>query len=341
MRLPLPLLIVVAAAAAAPAARQDTPIDRVLRDTLGFSSGDLRAIAGGRAVARTLSTAVTEEIAAVGAVRVDAPMADIIEWSHRLEGFRNGSGVRQIDAFREPPVPGDLAALTMPAEDIEELTGCVVGDCALKLRAGDIVRFRDVPWDSARATAEATRIMRDVLFDLLVAYRRDGLSAIGSLADKPQALDVAAAFAAVAHNDPLLQTYAPDVLRYVTSYPDRRVTGVEDIFYWSKINFGLKDTLRVDHLSSHPVEDGPLGLRHVFATTQVHATHYFRTALDVRFVFEVPGQPGFTIINTSRSRSDGLTGVFGWIVRAKVRGGARSGLEGYLAKMKTTLEDVE
>lgn len=342
MRRPLWLaLIVMATTAAVPAAQQAPLLDHVLTTMFGFSSGELRAVAQGRAVAHSLSTSMTDEIAAAGAVRIDVPLSALIEWSHQVEGFRRGSGVRQVQLFSEPPIPEDLAAMTMPAEDISDLAECVVGACALKLRAEDIERFRrDVRWGGPNETDEATRVMRGVLLDTVLAYRRDGLPGIGQPADKAASLDIPAEFAAIAHNDPMLGKFAPDVLRYVTSYPASRQSGVRDVFYWSKINFGLKDTLRVDHLSSHPVEDGVLGLRHVFATTQIHASHYFRTTLDVRFVFQTPGQSGFTIVNVSRSRSDGLTGVFGWIVRAKVRRGARSGLEGYLARMKATLESV-
>ncbi|MGE0042732.1 MAG: hypothetical protein AB7H88_02865 [Vicinamibacterales bacterium] len=325
-------------AVALPAA-QAPPVDRLLTDVLGFSRGDLRDLYAGKAIARILDTDRAEEVASAGAVLIDAPVATLVSWSHGVEGFKRGSGVKQIGIFHEPFDRADLGGLVLPPEDLGALAACQVGDCALKLTAGAIERFRtEVRWGTGAASVDATRIMRDVLFQMLVDYRRDGLGALGPFVDKPEPLDVQDAFYRIAAHDPLLADYAPGVFAYVTSFPRRLITSVDDIFYWSTIDFGLKPTMRLDHLSMHPIGNGRDGLGYVFASTQIYAAHYFRTALDLRFVFPRPDGRGFVLINTARSDSDGLTGMFGWLVRAKVRRGTRSGLLSYLETMKTTLE---
>ena len=48
--------------------------------------------------------------------------------------------------------------------------------------------------------------------------------------------------------------------------------------------------------------------------------------------------PGFYLVSVNRSRSDGLTGFFGGIVRNRAQAGAKEGLAGALANAKRKLE---
>jgi hypothetical protein len=48
--------------------------------------------------------------------------------------------------------------------------------------------------------------------------------------------------------------------------------------------------------------------------------------------------PGFWFVTESRSRSDGLSGFTGRIIRGKVRGEAEKGTEAVLALTKSSLE---
>ncbi|MGE3273581.1 MAG: hypothetical protein AB7O67_00625 [Vicinamibacterales bacterium] len=328
----------VAVLGTVPSARQALPVSRLLQDTLGFSAGDLRDLYRGRPIARTLETARPEEVAAAGAVVVDAPLEALLDWSQCVEGFRRGSGVLQVGLVPEPFDTAAFAPLQVPADDVDDLRACEPGDCELKLTAAEIARFaREVPWGTAREAAATSAVMRGVFFDRLVAYRRGGLAALPPIVDKAVPFDSNEAFRRLAANDPLLAEQTPDVFAYVTSFPRLRVSGVTDVFYWSNVDFGMKHTLRLEHLSVHPRAGGPGRPLAVLAAVQVAASHYFRTTLDLRFVY--PGPDGrLVVVNTSRSETDGLTGMFGWLVRNRVRHGARNGMLGYLDKMRATLE---
>jgi hypothetical protein len=77
----------------------------------------------------------------------------------------------------------------------------------------------------------------------------------------------------------------------------------------------------------------------IVASKQLYSSHYFWTALEVRVLVPDPSRgTGFWFVNLNRSRSDGLTGFVGRIIRGRVREGARSGLEAGLAAVKRTLE---
>jgi len=45
-----------------------------------------------------------------------------------------------------------------------------------------------------------------------------------------------------------LPKYAPDFHRYLLAYPEAKPARTEDLFYWAKVKFGLKPTLRVVQL---------------------------------------------------------------------------------------------
>jgi hypothetical protein len=75
------------------------------------------------------------------------------------------------------------------------------------------------------------------------------------------------------------------------------------------------------------------------ASKQLYASHYFWTALELRVLVPDPARgTGFWFANVNRSRSDGLSGSVGRIIRGKVRDEAQSGMEAVLRVTKTTLE---
>ena len=73
----------------------------------------------------------------------------------------------------------------------------------------------------------------------------------------------------------------------------------------------------------------------------LYASHYFHTALELRFLVRDTANPtdvGFFLISVNRSRSDGLTGFFGSIIKSRAVKGARDGVVGALANGKKNLE---
>ena len=104
--------------------------------------------------------------------------------------------------------------------------------------------------------------------------------------------------------------------------------------YWQEARFGLKPTIRINHIV---INDRPEGI--VIASKLVYASHYFWTALDVRVLVEDPARgPGFWFINITRSRSDGLDGFVGKMIRGKVQNEAQKGIESALSATKARVE---
>ena len=75
------------------------------------------------------------------------------------------------------------------------------------------------------------------------------------------------------------------------------------------------------------------------ASKLLYASHYFWTALDVRVLVEDPARgPGFWFVNIARSRSDGLDGFTGSMIRGKVQNEAQKGIEAVLKATKARVE---
>jgi len=131
----------------------------------------------------------------------------------------------------------------------------------------------------------------------------------------------------------------PDFYRYLLDYPRVRPANVEDTFYWSKVKFGLKPTLRVVHVviwRNTAAEQ----VAYAIAEKQLYASHYFETALDLAFCVRGtdPKQSGFYLIMTLSSEQAGLTGLKGSIIRKAASGRSVSSLNQALTTIRNTLE---
>jgi hypothetical protein len=136
-----------------------------------------------------------------------------------------------------------------------------------------------------------------------------------------------------------LPVYFPELERYLLEYPQAQSGTIQSKFYWEKVNFGLKPTLRIvqaivyrDSRSANPA--------YAVAVKQLYASHYFETALDVTVCVREEENPdgGFYLITLKGSQQAGLTGFKGGIVRKVAVDKTRSSLERALGAIKQKLE---
>ncbi len=73
----------------------------------------------------------------------------------------------------------------------------------------------------------------------------------------------------------------------------------------------------------------------------LYASHYFWTALELRvLVPDAARGEGFWFVSINRSRSDGLSGFVGRLIRGKVRGEAEKGMQAVLVLTKERMENM-
>ena len=328
------------------AAQPSSTIESLLRQELGFSAADLRALDEGSAVIRSLDTPVHEELAHVGVVYIDASPERFIERFRDIERFETGPGIPQIGRFGSPPLLEDLESLSLPEEDVEALSKCRPGDCDVKLPAAAMSRFRnEVDWSSANAAHQADQISRELILDLVQAYQKDGNAALGYYDDGDDPLPVAEQFRALLDSTDPLPAPVPNLLAYLDDYPRGRPAGAEDFFYWTVVDFGLKPTIRVNHVTIYPLAAlQPSDVSYAIAIKQLYASHYFHTTLELRFLVDHSrhsDRRGSSLISITRSRNDGMTGFKGLFLRPIIRRRSRNAVRGYLEHVRRQVERPE
>ena len=113
----------------------------------------------------------------------------------------------------------------------------------------------------------------------------------------------------------------PELRTYLLSFPAADLAGADTFYYWEKVDFGMKPTIRVNHaVIYHPPGRGRE--ISVVAIKQLYASHYFHTALDVSMcVGSAQGdRPGFYLLTLKASEQADLTGMKGSIVRGFASG---------------------
>ena len=326
----------------APAAEQsNTFLDGVLRQER-FSAADLAALHNGDAVVKTLETPVRQELALFGAVYINTSTDLFVERFRDIERFESGPGIPQLGRFSTPPRLEDLSSLTLPDADVGALPECAPADCGVKLSEVAMTRFRQqVNWSAPDAALQVNGIARDMILGLVQAYQANGNAALGQYHDGSEPLTVAEQFNGLISNSHRLPVSVPGLMEYLAEYPRGRPVGAEDLFYWSVVAFGLKPTLRVNHVVIYPHSGWPSAVSHVIAIKQLYASHYFHTALELRFLVDDErdeDRSGFYLLSITRSRIDGTSGLRGALLRPVISRRSRNAVRGYLDHLKRQVE---
>jgi hypothetical protein len=319
-------------------------VDDLLRRKMRFSAADLRSLDAGAAVVKSLETPVRRELAHFGVVYIQAPTERFIERYRDIERFESGPAILQIGRFSVIPQREDLASLTLPVEDVEALQTCRPGDCDMKLSAAAMSRLRNqVNWSSPNAVRDANEVARDMILELVRMYQTNGNDALGHYDDGGESLAVAEEFRALLPNGDLLPAPVPALIAYLKEYPRGRPAGAEDFFYWSVVDFGLKPTLRANHVTIYPLSGSPSSnVTYVIAIKQLYASHYFHSTLELRFLVgdDRPGRRGFYLVSITRSRNDGMTGLTGSLLRPIINRRSRNSIRRYLEHVKRQVERI-
>jgi hypothetical protein len=269
-------------------------------------------------------------------VKIEGEPDELIESYRDIVQFEAGTGVLQIGRFSEPPRAEDLASLTLEPDDLEDIQDCRPGDCGIKLSDTAMAAFQGVDWDRRDAREEATKLARRMIVEFLESYRSGGNQALGVRHDKKAPLLVARQFEEMMV-DPDLPVLFPELLRFLLDYPAASLPRSEQFFYWSKVDFGLKPVIRLNHVAIYRPEGETV--KYVMASKMLYTTHYFNTGVELKFLARNPGDAGsYYLVVANRSRSDGLTGFTGAMLSGKIRGKARDGLESYLRSVKARME---
>ena len=224
---------------------------------------------------------------------------------------------------------------------MKALKDCKAGSCDVQLPTTAIQAFHDgVNWSRSDAAEQANALARPMVLQLLKAYQNGGNRALGEYRDKEHPARIADQFKKMIGRASALPDVLPGMRRYLLEYPNAELADADSFFYWEKVSFGLKPTIRVNHAVVYRGQTQGRDFGAV-AIKQLYASHYFVTALDMSVcVDDGAATPphGFYLLTLKGSEQDGLTGIKGSILRKIVVDKTLSSLESALAAIKSTVE---
>lgn len=329
-------------ASALPASAQSPDkLQSFFRQDIGLSDDQIASIRRGQSVAKAMPSRMADEVFLFGAVYIHASPESYVKFANDFDRLRQLPNYLALGVFSTPPQLSDLKGFAFTDEEIQALKSCKAGHCSLQMPAGDIEEFqKSIDWSAADANEKMNQRLQKIALERLSTYQREGNQALGVYNDKHDPTEVAQQFAYMLSYAKALPEQLPEFYHYLLEYPKAKPANVEDTFYWTRVKFGLKPTLRIVQVSTlrgKPAEP----VAYAIAEKQLYSSHYFETALDLSFCVRDTAdarQSGFYLIMVMGSEQTGLTGIKGSIVRKAAVGRSVSNLQKALESMRATLE---
>ena len=314
---------------------------KFFRDYIGLKEDQIAAIRNGKAVAKVIESRTPDEVFVFGSVYVQSTPEKYLKLASDIEELRKLPSYLAIRKFSDPPQLSDLEGFTLEPEDVKQLKDCEPGRCEVQLPSDAMDTFKQsVNWSAPDAANQVNRVGQKMALEALERYIQGGNAELGIYRDKHHPAVVADTFSSLLSRSKALPVYLPELDRYLLDYPGAGSENIQSQFYWEKVNFGLKPTLRIVqaivYRGPHPTDPA-----YAIAVKQLYASHYFETALDLTVCIrdqENPERPGFYLITLKGSQQAGLTGFKGGIVRKVAVDRTRSSLERALGAIKQRLE---
>jgi hypothetical protein len=321
----------------------DSPAEpaKFFHDYVGLNDDQIRDIREGKPIAKVLDSPTADQVFVFGSIYIGSTPENYLKLASDIEALRKLPSYLAIRQFSDPPQIADLTGFTLDEEDFKQLKNCKAGHCEVQLPTETMEEFQhSVDWSAPGAADQANHLAQQMALRALLDYQQGGNVALGTYRDKNHPAAVADTFASLLNRSKALPVYLPELRNYLLEYPKADSSNIESHFYWEKVNFGLKPTIRmvqaIVYKGSSPAEPA-----YAVAVKQLYASHYFQSALDLTVCVkdtQRPDRPAFYLITLKGSQQAGLTGLKGGIVRKVAVDRTRSSLEKTLVSIKQKLE---
>jgi hypothetical protein len=328
-------------AAVLPVSAQGPKLMKFFQDSVALTPDQIAAIRNGQPVAKNLPSRAPAEVFLFGAIYIHATPESYLKYAQDFDRLRELPNYLALGVFSNPPQASDLNNFSFDNDDIKALKNCQPGDCLIQMPTSSIEALQSsIDWSTPDVGDQVNRQLQKTALQRLLDYQQQGNPVLGVYNDKRDPTEVPQQFAYMLSYSKALPEHLPDFYQYLLDYPRAKPSNIEDAFYWARVKFGLKPTLRiVQMVTMHGHPSDPVA--YAIAQKQLYASHYFETALDLSFCVrgsDDSKQPGFYLIMAMGSEQAGLTGVKGAIVRKTAVGRSVSNLQNALRNIKTTLE---
>jgi hypothetical protein len=337
------LLLLASIAAGAPrgSAQPNPRLRTFFEQDIGLTQDLIVDIRNGIPVVKSLPARTPAEVFLFGAVYIHAAPESYLRLVTDFDRLRRLPNNLALGVFHQPPRLEDLDGFSLQSEDLRDLEKCRPGECMIQLPGGTMEELdRSIDWSAPDSNQRVEQFLQNKALHLLQAYQREGNHALGVYNDKRNPTFVAQQFAYLLSYSKALPAQLPQFYSYLLAYPDAKPANVDDRFYWAKVSFGLRPTLRMIHsvvMRGGPGDD----VAYAIAEKQLYSSHYFDTALSLSFCVrdrENSRHPGFYLIMAMGSEQSALDGFQGEIIRKVAVGRSASNLQAALTNIRNTLE---
>lgn len=320
-----------------PAQTTFTEFQKAFADKASFTQTDFLTLSQNQPIVKLLPARDKREVVVAGLVPTQAPAEVFLQSFRENMTRRNNPAILEIGSFSTTPTIDDLQQLTFEDRDLEDLRDCVVGDCQLKLSAPMIERLhKEVDWNAPDYRAKATQVLKLMLLDYVRDYLTRGDAALIEYHDKQSEVRLAEEqrdlMAALGH------IVLADLPQSFKGLSNPELLLVEHALVWSKIKFGFKPVIAINHISIYK-RAGNSGPQILIASKQIYANHYFDSSLALTAFLSAPGAtPAAYLFYENRSRADGLGGVFSNLKRSVIEKRALNSVKAILHQSQLSLE---
>lgn len=335
------LLIPIAAFGPRSFAQSNSHLQTFFEQNVGLTQDQIADIRSGIPVAKNLPARTQAEVFLFGAVYIHATPESYLSFVLDLDRLRKIPNYLALGAFQDKPQLSDLNGFSLDKEEVRDLQKCRPGECAVQLPGSTMEELdKSINWSAPGADQQVEQLLKDKALHLLEAYQSQGNRALGVYNDKSSPAIVDQQFAYMLSYYKALPAELPEFYSYLLAYPNAKPANVEDRFFWAKVKFGLRPTLRIIHLATmrgNPADDVACAA----AQKQLYSSHYFDTALDLSFCVrdsENPKRPGFYLIMAWATEQPALATFNGEILRRVAVPRSVSDLQAYLTYIRNTLE---
>jgi hypothetical protein len=337
------LCLMVSLGAVVPSAYAESNprLQTFFEQNVGLGQDQIDDIRRGIPVVKTFPPRTPTEVFLFGAVYIHATPESYLRYVLDFERMRRIPNYLELGVFGNPPKLSDLSGLSLDSEDIRELQKCRPGDCVIQLPGATMEELqRSIDWSVLDVDQQVDQFLQHKALNLLRTYQKDGNRALGIYEDKSGPAPLAQEFAYMLSYSRALPAELPDFYSYLLTYPDAKSPNIDDQFYWAKVKFGLRPTLRMVHLVTMRgnVEDD---VAYALAEKQLYASHYFDTALDLTFCVRdraASNHPGFYLIMAMGTEQLSLVGLKGEFIREVAVKRSAANLQAALTNIRNALE---
>jgi hypothetical protein len=308
----------------------------IFKEKVNLTDAEIQRIEQGQVVTKVLPSTATYGVLVFGAVYIHAPIETFVASFRDVKKLKENKVYLDVQEFSPGGAPAKLSdfdRLSLEKKDIDELQNCKPGSCEIQVFDTLETFQKKIDWRSADKYAVVNQAVRQRALDAVAAYEAGGLKGLGNYRDRQKPLNLYQATRDMVDSSFYLpQDRAAGIYRHVVDYPEGKLPGAEDFFYWEKIDFGHDPTLRVNHVSIFP--NGFGAAKVVIANKQLYASRYIRVALQMFYCIpdtEHPGKPGFFLVEMNDSRLPDFGGIKLTVVRKVATGKSVDGTRDTLA----------